>query len=211
MLAAVPDLEILSRVALPGHRIRELEPALGTGALGIIDRPVAWEVTGLDAGASGSAPVRRTFLIVDGTAEAYETVPWEVDNVGFVPFTLVGTPLAPSPSPTSVTLDLVDLLGRHLSVEIVDESGLLVSAAPVAPGTPSDVPTPGNEVAVSQVAGRPNEVRLSWVGGGCDGPVRFTIRSDGRTILVEATPVGRRRRLLLHPRRDPAQHHVGLL
>ena len=188
LLAAVPDLEILSRVALPGHRIRELEPALGTGALGIIDRPVAWEVTGLDAGASGSAPVRRTFLIVDGTAEAYETVPWEVDNVGFVAFTLVGTPLAPSPSPTSVTLDLVDLLGKHLSVAIVDESGLLVSAAPVAPGTPSDVPTPGNKVAVSQVAGRPNEVRLSWVGGGCDGPVRFTIRSDDRTILVEQLP-----------------------
>ena len=132
--------------------------------------------------------MRRTFLIVDSTAEAYETVPWEVDNVGFVPFTLVGTPLAPSPSPTSVTLDLVDHEGRHLSVEIVDESGLLVSAAPVAPGTPSDVPTPGNDVAVSQVAGQPNEIRLSWVGGVCDGPMRFTIRPDGRTIFEEALP-----------------------
>ena len=79
-LAAVPSFEILSRVALPGHRIRELEPALGTGALSIIDRPIAWVVTGLDASAGGSAPVRRTFLIVDGTAEAYETVPWEVDE-----------------------------------------------------------------------------------------------------------------------------------
>jgi hypothetical protein len=186
LLAAVPDFEILSRVALPGHRIRELEPALGTGALGIINRPIAWEVTGLDASADGSAPVRRTFLLVDNTAEAYETVPWDVDNVGFVPFPLVGTPSAPSPSP--ITLDLVDILGRHLSVEIVDESGLLVSAAPVAPGTPSDVPTPGNKVAVSQAADHPNEIRLSWVGGACDGSVRFTIRSDGRTILLEQGP-----------------------
>ena len=152
LLAAVPDFEILSRVALPGHRIRELEPALGTGALGIIDRPVAWVVTGLEAG-GGGAPVRRTFLLVDNTAEAYETVPWDVANVGFVPFALVPLPLAPSPSPTSMTLDLVDHDGRHLSVEIIDESGLLVSAAPVPPGTPLDVPTPGNDVAVSQVAG----------------------------------------------------------
>jgi hypothetical protein len=190
---AVPSFAILSRVAMPGHRIRELEPSLGTGALGIIDRPIAWVITGLDASTSGSLLVRRTFLIVDGTAEAYETAPWDVEpNVGFVPFTLIPLPLA-SPEPTDaaaepITLDLVDVLDRHLSVEIVDESGLLVSAAPVAPGTPSDVPTPGNKVAVSQVAGRPNNIRLSWVGGACDGPVRFTIRSDGRTILVEQRP-----------------------
>jgi hypothetical protein len=193
VMRAVPSFAILSRVALPGHRIRELEPSLGTGALGIIDRPIAWVVTGLDASASGSPPVRRTFLIVDGTAEAYETAPWNVEpNVGFVPFALVPLPLA-SPEATDaaaepITLDLVDLLDRHLSVEIVDESGLFVSAAPVAPGTPSDVPTPGNDVAVSQVANRPNEVRLSWVGGACDGGLRFTIRPDGRTISEEALP-----------------------
>jgi hypothetical protein len=192
---AVPSFAILSRVALPGHRIRELEPSLGTGALGIIDRPIAWVVTGLDASKSGSPPVRRTFLIVDGTAEAYETAPWNVEpNVGFVPFALVPLPLAsPEPSETAarpITLDLVDLDGRHLSVEIVDESGLLVSAAPVAAGTPFDVPTPGNDVAVSQAAGHPNEVRLSWVGGVCDGPMRFTLRPDGRTILQEALPSG---------------------
>jgi hypothetical protein len=188
LLAAAPDLEILSRVALPGHRIREVEPALGTGALGIIDRPVAWEVTGLDASVDSTAPVRRTFLIVDGTAEAYEAVPWEVSNVGFVPFALVPLPLAPSPGPSSTMLDLVDHAGRHLSVEIIDESGLLVSAEAVPPGTPSDVPTPGNKVAVSQVAGQPNAIRLSWVGGACDGPVRFTIRPEGRSILVEQLP-----------------------
>lgn len=190
---AVPEFAILSRVALPGHRLRQLEPSLGTGALNIIDRPIAWVVTGLDASTSGSPPVRRTFLIVDGTAEAYETAPWSVEpNIGFVPFALIPLPFA-SPEPTDaaaepITLDLVDLLDRHLSVEIVDESGLLVSAAPVAPGTPSDVPTPGNDVAVSQVANRPNEVRLSWVGGACDGGLRFTIRPDGRTISEAALP-----------------------
>jgi len=191
--AAAPKFAILSRVALPGHRIHELEPSLGTGALGIIGHPIAWVVTGLDASAGGTPPVRRTFLIVDGTAEAYETAPWDVEpNIGFVPFALVPLPLA-SPGPSGVaaepiTLDLVDLNGKHLSVEIVDESGLLVSAAPVASGTPFDVPTPGFDVAVGQVIDHPNEIRLSWVGGVCGGPMRFTIRPDGRTIFQEAFP-----------------------
>jgi hypothetical protein len=94
-MTAVPNLEILSRVALPGHRIGELEPSLGTGILGIIHRPIAWVVTGLDRTADGP-PMRRTFLLVDGSDEAYETVPWDVEpSVGFAPFTLV--PPLPSP------------------------------------------------------------------------------------------------------------------
>jgi hypothetical protein len=95
LMTAVPNLEILSRVALPGHRIGELEPSLGTGILGIIHRPIAWVVTGLDRTADGP-PMRRTFLLVDGSDEAYETVPWDVEpSVGFAPFTLV--PPLPSP------------------------------------------------------------------------------------------------------------------
>jgi hypothetical protein len=63
VLAALPRLQVLSRVALPGHRIYELEPALGTGALGIIDRPIAWAVTGIEPGPAGGpsmAPRRPT-------------------------------------------------------------------------------------------------------------------------------------------------------
>jgi hypothetical protein len=104
ILGAVPRLQILSRVALAGSEIASLEPALGTGALGIIDRPFAWLVTGLDPGTNDTPPVRRTFLLVDGTAEAYESAPWDVSNVGFIPFQLIGLPLAseePSPSPPS--------------------------------------------------------------------------------------------------------------
>jgi hypothetical protein len=103
ILEAVPRLQILSRVALAGSDIPSLEPALGTGALGVIDRPFAWLVTGLDPGTKGQLPLRRTFLLVDGTAEAYESAPWDVSNVGFVPFHLVALPLAseePSPSPS---------------------------------------------------------------------------------------------------------------
>ncbi len=114
LLAAAPDFEILSRVALPGHRIRELEPALGTGALGIIDRPIAWVVTGLDAG-GGGAPVRRTFLLVDNTAEAYETVPWDVDNVGFVPFTLVAHATCPDHRARSRSISSITRAGTSAS------------------------------------------------------------------------------------------------
>lgn len=102
VLAALPQLRVLSRVALPGHRIHELEPALGTGALGIIDRSIAWVVTGIEPGPGGGPSVRRTLLIVDGTAEAYEAVPWDVSNIGFVPFPLVPLPPETTPSPTTV-------------------------------------------------------------------------------------------------------------
>jgi hypothetical protein len=112
ILDAVPGLQILSRVALVGSLIPTLEPALGTGALGIIDRPFVWLVTGLDPGVDGKQPMRRTFLLVDGTAEAYESAPWDLSDIGFIPFHLVGPPLAsdgPSssastpPSPTDAT------------------------------------------------------------------------------------------------------------
>lgn len=100
IIAAVPDLEILSRVSLPGYRIRELEPSLGTGAHGLIDKPVVWSVTGLSR--SGEAdPIRRTFLVVDGTSEAYEAVAFEDDPTGFVPFTDLPRPVATDDPATS--------------------------------------------------------------------------------------------------------------
>jgi hypothetical protein len=52
------------------------------------------------------------------------------------------------------------------------------------------VSTRGNDVAVGPVAGQPNEISLNWVGGVCDGPIRFTIRPDGRTIFQETFPSG---------------------
>lgn len=101
--AAFPNLAILSEVAISADRVGDLEPSLWSGALGIAERPViVWLVTGLDRTDGDAAPVRRTFLIVDGTAEAYEDVPRDVSNIGFVPFTLIGTPTAseePSSSP----------------------------------------------------------------------------------------------------------------
>jgi hypothetical protein len=108
ILEVVPRFQILSRVASAGSEIPSLEPALGTGALGIIDRPLAWLVTGLDPGTNDTQPVRRTFLLVDGTAEAYESAPWDLSDVGFIPFHLIGLPQAseePSPSPSSAPPD----------------------------------------------------------------------------------------------------------
>jgi hypothetical protein len=126
ILKAVPGLQILSRVALAGSDIPALEPALGTGALGIIDRPFVWLVTGLDPGVDGKQPVRRTFLLVDGTAEAYESAPWNVSDVGFVPFHLIGLPLAseePGPSPSSTPPGPTDsnVIGKPVTVsEAID-------------------------------------------------------------------------------------------
>jgi hypothetical protein len=93
--SAFPRLAIVSEVAISADRIGDLEPSLWTGALGLAERPiVVWLITGLDRTDGGAEPVRHTFLIVDGTAEAYVDVARDVSNIGFVPFTLVGTPLA---------------------------------------------------------------------------------------------------------------------
>jgi hypothetical protein len=177
---AIPDFRAMSLVALPGHRIRQLQPSLGTGGLGIIDRDVVWVVTGLEGG-DGVVPVRRTFLLVDGTAEAYVASP--ESEVGFATFPLV---LRPAGGP--FILDLADRDNRHVAVEIYDESGLLVSAAPMAPGAwASEDPAP-RDISVTQVAGRPNEIRIGWIGGACDGTWWFTIAPDARSISVDKRP-----------------------
>jgi hypothetical protein len=94
-----PDVVVLSRAALPGHRIAELEPDLGTGALGIIDRPVAWIVNGLQP-STGGEPSLRTFLLVDAAPD----VAYEADrsvNIGFRPIDPVVPAISPSPEPPS--------------------------------------------------------------------------------------------------------------
>jgi hypothetical protein len=98
---------------------------------------------------------------------------------------------APSSTPAEpITLDVVDLGGRRVTVEIHDESGHLISAAPMTAGSwPANVPLPGT-VEATTVDGQPNQVRIGWVGGACDTETRFTIHPDGRTIdmVTEGSP-----------------------
>jgi hypothetical protein len=89
-LTLATSLDILSTIARPGHRIAELEPSLGTGALGIIDQPVIWLVNGLDHESDGTIRL-RTLLLVDGTDSAYEAAPWDQSSVGFVPLAPIPT------------------------------------------------------------------------------------------------------------------------
>jgi hypothetical protein len=106
------------------------------------------------------------------------------------PGPVVGTPTAaPSPSAAvgTITLDLVDVGGRRLTVEVVDQSGRLRSAAAMAGGLPGDVQAP-QTVAATPVEGEPNQVRIVWVGGICDAVTRFVIRPDGRTIEMATEP-----------------------
>jgi hypothetical protein len=175
---ALPSLEILSRVALPGHRVSQIEPALGTGGLGVIDRDVVWSVTGLDVG-PGSAPIRRTFLVVDGTAEAYETAPWEVSNIGFVPFRLIDLPLA-SPVPASLSPD-VDPFARapHEVAGLVSRTVAMAVDRRV-PGDDSEILVRGWYVAHDPAASCPN-------GQALDAPIRpvLPVCNEGQNWLLE--------------------------
>ena len=102
-------------------------------------------------------------------------------------------PATPAPPPTEkpaiiVALDVPD--GRYpTTVAVVDESGHLVDAVPAPNMPPAPTPVRGETWAFA-VDGQPNQLRIGWLGGACDGPSRLTIRADGRTIERIAEPRG---------------------
>lgn len=130
-----PNLEISSRVAIPGQRIFEIEPSLGTGTLGIIDRQLVWVVSGLEPRA-GEPPRLRTFIVDDTQPEAFEGVPWSTSNVGFIPLALPAPPRptsspAPTANPTAVVTSDVDfpeawgpLRVQSVAEAIADSTGM---------------------------------------------------------------------------------------
>ena len=61
---AAPQATIVSRLAIPGQRVFEVEPSLGTGAHGIVDRQLIGVVKALESRPT-QALVVRTFVLVE--------------------------------------------------------------------------------------------------------------------------------------------------
>lgn len=74
---------------------------------------------------------------------------------------------------------------RTMIVEVLDRSGRLLRAMPV----PSDL-SPGRSqsaVHATAISGRPEQVRIDWLGSACDPPTVMTIKEDRRSIEFTTT------------------------
>ncbi|MBA2718492.1 MAG: hypothetical protein H0U52_04485 [Chloroflexi bacterium] len=161
---AAPRATIVSRLAIPGQRIFEVEPSLGTGAHGIVGRQLIWVVNALESGPT-QAVVVRTFVLVEddrGEAhEAYEAVPWSQSVTGFAAINLrppqespaaTEPPVTPSPNPTlSATADfptswlglpvvgVSDVISRQ-TPDLIDDTAMFVRGWYVAPDPTDQCP-----------------------------------------------------------------------
>jgi hypothetical protein len=100
------------------------------------------------------------------------------------------TPSAPaspvpsaSPSPVVISVDLIENVGADATIDIIDQSGRLLSARSGDPGDGASVPF--GTVATTGLAGDPATVVLTWGGSPCDTIHQMTIDPDGLTIVIE--------------------------
>lgn len=87
-----------------------------------------------------------------------------------------------SPSPTVVSVDLIEHVGADATIDITDLSGRLVRAESGVPGDGASVPD--GTVAVSRLATNPATVVLTWSGLPCDTTHQLTIDPDGVTMMI---------------------------
>ena len=178
-----PDSPLLSMTVVDGATgLATIEPSLGTGQQGLIDRPVLWVVRVLESERVS------TYVIIDGSDVIYEMNPeGQAILVGGTPPTSGVSPSAsPWPPADALVLDLpgVDIGKPPVRVAIVDKSGRFVSAMEQDPATV----TPEGRFGAYAEPGKPGRVNLAWIGGVCDSQVTITIGSDLRSISFDMGP-----------------------
>lgn len=95
------------------------------------------------------------------------------------------TAAVPVPSPVAISVDLIGFGGQQLStIEIVDQSGTLVSARTGQPNDGGSVWSP-DKADVVNAPGDPRTLMLTWTGVLDDDYPRLTIDDDGRTMTID--------------------------
>jgi hypothetical protein len=89
---------------------------------------------------------------------------------------------APSASPAVVRVGLVDDIGGTAFVDISDLSGTLTTARSGQTSEGSEVAT---DIGVTNLAGDPASIALTWVGCPSDTRHVLTIATDGRTMTLD--------------------------
>jgi hypothetical protein len=98
--------------------------------------------------------------------------------------TVEPTPSTRAASPKTIALQYT--VGAHrVAVEVVDGSGRLIAARTTTSADDSGLMP--HELRAAAVEGKPDQLRIEWIGGACDGTLRLTIADDVRT--VDATTV----------------------
>ena len=177
--AIAPSLDVLSQIALPGHRIAELEPALGTGQLGIIDRPVVWLVNGLERQSDGGTRL-RTLLLVDSDTAVYESTL----SAGFVPVAPTTASESPTPSMASATdvfpAEILGLPAIAVSEALArrdagpDDTALAVRGYFSRPNVGVDISCPATPAKISPVQSRCPDA-VTWL---TEGPEQLWSLGD---------------------------------
>jgi hypothetical protein len=98
--------------------------------------------------------------------------------------TPIATPTT-APTPRTFSVDLEETAGADATVEVVDRSGTLVSAAS---GTPAEGGSVPEGVAVAAVDGDPASVSLTWTLLVCASEHHLQIAADGRTMSLTTAP-----------------------
>jgi hypothetical protein len=91
-----------------------------------------------------------------------------------------------SPSPTVFHVDLTELYGADASIDVIDRSGTVISAAT---GTPSDGGSvPDDAIVIAAGRTDPTVMILTWTGTPCDTTHTLDISPDGRTLTITRPP-----------------------
>lgn len=207
--AAAPGFRIVSRLAIPGERIFEIEPALGTGAHGIVDRQLVWVVNGLEA-RPNEPPRVGTILLIDGDPTvAFKSTPLHVSAVGFVPFALAplpaeatatpsngigATPVAAAPANMPTTVLGLPVLTLSEALKRSPEPGLIEADTELA--VAGWFIQPPGSIDCPPVAGTPGPIE-----GDCPTGLRWLTESPQRLAIG---PSGR----FAEPARQPAINPV---
>ena len=91
-------------------------------------------------------------------------------------------PAVPASSPAVVRVDLIDDIGGGAFVEITDQSGTMVDARSGQQAEAAREST--GDIAVTNLAGDPTAVVLTWGGMPCDARHVLTIALGGRTMTL---------------------------
>jgi hypothetical protein len=181
------DSPILSTVVVDGPTgLATIEPSLGTGQAGLIDRPALWVVRVLES--------ERvvTYVVVDGSDAIYEMNPsGEAILVGgTAPIPAPTSSAASWPPPGAPVVVLTSEVGAgepRVRVAVVDQSGRLEKVAEKGAVDPSAMSFEGRFGAYAE-PGIQGRVHLSWVGGICDSQITVTVSKDIDSIAFDMGP-----------------------
>ncbi|MFL5681186.1 MAG: hypothetical protein ACJ77B_11365 [Chloroflexota bacterium] len=93
-------------------------------------------------------------------------------------------PPTPSPTVAAVHVVLPDELGKTVTVDVVDESGALVSARAGLQSEEGDIPEVPHGIGAANAPNDPTVLRLTWADGPCESAGVLSIDAAARSFVL---------------------------